>query len=144
MTNLILAMILMESTFNPNAFNKEGNAKGLMQITPIGVKEASTQCNLPKKPDLYNPVLNILYGTCLLNFYLKVSGSEEGALILYHGGYQQFKKYEKGQKLGPKTASYLKKVLQYKKGFKNGEFSTDVFCTVYNLPPILCRKDIAN
>lgn len=128
---IILSIILIESSFNPKAYNKSGNAKGLMQLTPIGVKEASIQCKLDPKPDLYNPETNIKYGTCLFEYYRSISRSEVEALLMYHGGGKAVKRFRKGKNPGNKTASYVNKVLDLKERIENGKFKIDKYCTKY-------------
>jgi len=140
MKTLILAIILAESAFNPSAYNEEGRAVGLMQLTAVGAQEAAKQCDLREIPNLWDPMTNFLYGTCLLNFYLGEAGSVEGALHMYHGGYLQFNLWKNGLPVGPKTKAYVNRVLKNMEGIKNEKIIISSYCNKYpSLPPILCR-----
>lgn len=79
---LILAVIAIESRFNPFAESPQG-AKGLMQVMahvhkdkfqPLGGVQAAL-----------NPVANIKVGSSILKDYVRRTGSLEGALKLYVG-----------------------------------------------------------
>ena len=129
--DIILAIVLVESSFNPNAYNKEGNASGLMQLTPIGVLEASWQCNIPEAPDLFDPATNLLIGSCLYEYYRKTSNSEVEALMLYHGGYTARNRFRQGRSPGPKTILYVARVLHNKERFSNDEINLEYFCNKY-------------
>ena len=138
---IILAIILVESSFNPKAYNKEGNATGLLQITPIGLLEASWQCNIPAAPDLFNPTINLMVGSCLYNFYRKKSNSKVEALILYHGGYNARDRFRRGRSPGPKTRRYVNLVLHYEEMIKNEEITIKSYCDKHpSLPDILCQS----
>jgi len=67
---LTVAVIKVESNFNPNAKSKKG-AIGLMQIMPLTAKELSEKyLNLKdfSEEKLYNPEYNIMLGV----FYIKI------------------------------------------------------------------------
>lgn len=85
--SLILAMIMAESGGNPRALSPAG-AKGLMQLTTIGVREVSNQYGLSNSPDLWDPETNIRYGVLLLNHYYVVFGTVPRAVGAFNGGYQ--------------------------------------------------------
>lgn len=141
MKSIILAIILIESSFNPKAYNKEGKASGLMQLTRIGVKEASIQCKLHPKPDLFNPEVNIKYGTCLFEYYRKISRSEVEALLMYHGGGTARNRFREGKNPGKKTALYVNKVLDLKERIENEEFDINKYCRTFDkLIGELCRR----
>lgn len=131
MKSIILAIILIESSFNPKAYNKKGNASGLMQLTPIGVKEASLQCELGPKPDLFNPEVNVKYGTCLFEHYRKISRSDVEALLMYHGGGTARNRFREGKNPGKKTALYVNKVLDLKERIENEEFKLGKYCSKF-------------
>jgi len=139
MKAIYLAIMLAESGFNPRAYNKEGNAVGLFQLTPIGTIEAQRQCELPE-PDLFNPETNIQYGMCLFDYYLETSRSTVEALILYHGGYKARERFRDGINFGPKTSNYVLRVLNFKERFENKEIDADVYCNKYpSLPKSICK-----
>lgn len=85
--SLILAMIMVESGGNPRAVSPAG-AKGLMQLTTIGVQEVSNQYGLPNNPDLNDPKTNIRYGMLLLDYYYNNAKSLRQAVAQYNAGYQ--------------------------------------------------------
>lgn len=80
--HLILAIVAIESSFNPNARSPKG-AQGLMQVltrvhtdkfAPFGGASAA-----------FDPVANITVGSAILKEYLVREGSVEGALKSYVG-----------------------------------------------------------
>ncbi len=84
-SNLILALIETESSFNVNAVSSE-KCKGLMQLHPNTWKFMVKQLNL-KDVDIRDVVPNIIVGT----FYFKrvldsYKGDYKKALIFYNGG----------------------------------------------------------
>ena len=141
MKAIILAIILTESSFNPLAYNKEGDASGLMQLTPIGVKEAVAQCGLDPNPNLFDPEINVKYGTCLFNFYRGISHSEAEALLLYHGGFLARERFRQGKNPGKKTSRYVIKVLDLQERIINEEFNITIYCNNYpTLIGALCNR----
>lgn len=139
MKPIILAIMLCESGFNPKAFNPAGPAAGIMQLTPIGVKEASIQCGLPLKPNLYDPKVGIEYGTCLFNFYRSISKSDVEAVIMYHAGYKGRALFRAGKSPGLLTSRYVIKVKHYAERFKNDKINLKFYCNKYpSLANIIC------
>lgn len=104
-TSLILAMIMAESGGNPRAVSPVG-AKGLMQLTTIGVQEVSNQYGLPNNPDLWDPETNIQYGTLLLDYYYSHHKSLRHAVAAYNCGYQYPWPAE--------TVEYVKRVMAWR------------------------------
>jgi soluble lytic murein transglycosylase-like protein len=77
---LVLAVIEVESNFNPYAISKAG-ARGLMQVMPFWLKEIG-------KPgdSLFRMSTNLRYGCTILKFYLdKEKGNLFHALARYNG-----------------------------------------------------------
>ncbi len=116
-TPLLYAVIMVESAGNPAATN--GPAKGLMQMTPIGVKEALIQCPELKEQakSLLEGHSNISLGACLLGYYGREADrlgvdSLVGSLILFNGGYRALDRYKKGKRLNNETANYVLKVMR--------------------------------
>lgn len=103
--------MLTESSLNPKALSSE-NAKGLMQMTPIAVKEVQNQNPwLPNDPDLYDPETNILYGVLLLEHYQKQTNGIEELLANFNGGIRQVNRLRAGAPLADETSLYLPRVL---------------------------------
>lgn len=77
---LVLAVIEVESNFNPYAISRAG-ARGLMQVMPFWLKEIG-------KPgdSLFRMQTNLRYGCTILKFYLdKEKGNTVRALARYNG-----------------------------------------------------------
>lgn len=141
MKAIILAIILCESGFNPKAYNIEGRAKGLGQITPIAVKEANRVCGLPLNPNLFDPTINLLYTKCIYEHYRKSSRSDVEAMILYHGGYLGLRRFRRGKSPGPRTSKYVNRVLHFKERFENGKINLKYYCNKYvDLPDSICKS----
>jgi outer membrane protein assembly factor BamD (BamD/ComL family) len=86
--SLVLALILAESGFNRHA-HSSANAYGLMQIVPGTARaiadELNFDCSLPT--DLFNPEININFGTYYLNSLLEqFDNIQEYALAAYNAG----------------------------------------------------------
>ena len=94
--DLILAICLVESNFNPQVESHKG-AIGLMGIMPgVWLEELQEQGIIRKKEDLYSISENIAAGAYVLGTYLSETNDLRRALIRYVGG----------------TSSYASKVLQ--------------------------------
>lgn len=92
---LLFSVIRTESGFNPSA-QSSVPARGLMQITPdtfewvryrIGEKRELTY------DDLFDPEINIRYGSELLRLLLEEFESENNALCAYHAGWGTTQKW---------------------------------------------------
>ena len=85
---LIYAVIKTESNFNPDATSSAG-AVGLMQLMPDTFTWMQTMYkdeNDYTFEDLYDPALNIDYGTETLSVLLDMYEDEETAICAYNGG----------------------------------------------------------
>ena len=83
---LILAVICVESRFNPVAESEFG-AKGLMQIIPKFHKEKLVAHG--GDDALLDPEVNILVGAQVLREYIRRFGGTESALQAYVGAYEE-------------------------------------------------------
>ena len=112
-------IIIIESSGNPYALNERSGARGLMQITPICLKEWNNE-NLDKYTldDLYNPVINKRIGTWYMNekipTYLwayNIKDTIENRLIAYNWGIGNLRNYVNGKlkNLPYETKRYIKK-----------------------------------
>ena len=84
---LLAAVIYTESKFDPDAESPSG-AIGLMQLLPetaAGIAERTGGSRF-ETADLYDPELNVRYGSWYLRHMLDKYGSEEQALTAYNGG----------------------------------------------------------
>jgi soluble lytic murein transglycosylase len=84
---VVAGLIRQESTFNPRARSRVG-ARGLMQIMPYtGRKLARAHRRRYRTQDLYNPEINIRYGTHYLKEVLdRFGGRLDYALASYNAG----------------------------------------------------------
>lgn len=130
--NLIYAVIRCESGFDPQAVSSVG-AKGLMQITEDAydwAKYRMEDTSAHTYDDIFDPELNIRYGSCLLSLLLTEFGTEENAVAAYHAGFGNVEKWlndaqysADGENLDhipfPTTDQYVSDVLQAQKIYKN-------------------------
>ena len=77
--DLVLALLDVESNFNPNAISPMG-ALGLGQVMPIWKKSLGIEC------DLHSVDCNINYSLKILGSYQQTYGSLELALTVYNRG----------------------------------------------------------
>ena len=116
----IQAIISIESSGNPHAYNAKSGAIGLMQITEICLDEFNAFAfadNIYGLGDLYNPPVNIMIGTWYINEripqmlkHYRIEDTIENRLISYNFGIGNLRKYLKGEvKLPKETRNYIKK-----------------------------------
>jgi len=79
---LVLAVIAIESSFDPNAVSLAG-AEGLMQVVPKYHEEKLDEHG--GSDAVRDPAINILVGARILEQYIRRSGSLEAALQRYNG-----------------------------------------------------------
>ena len=86
--SLVYSVIRSESSFRPDAESSVG-ARGLMQITEQTFQWAQMRHNLTEETfdDLFDPQINIRYGTYILSLLLEEFGSVQNALCAYHVGW---------------------------------------------------------
>ena len=108
---MVNAIIMAESSFNPNAISKRG-AVGLMQLMPDTAKALGVK-------DAFDPEHNInggvLYFKRLLNEF---QGNVKLALAAYDAGSRKVKEYQ-GVPPFKTTQLYIKKVFEYYQHYKN-------------------------
>lgn len=83
---LILAVVAVESRFNPVAESSQG-AKGLMQVLPKYHQDKLVEHG--GDAALLDPVLNIAIGTRILRDYLRRAGETESGLQMYGGAFDE-------------------------------------------------------
>jgi len=103
--DLVQAIIMAESSFNPNAVSNRG-AAGLMQLMPATAKALGVK-------DVFNPEHNINGGVLYFKKMLKeFRGNVRLALAAYNAGSRKVKEY---QDVPPfrTTQAYVNKVFEY-------------------------------
>jgi len=118
---LILAIIRQESGFDPNAKSHAG-AEGLMQLMPPTFKEWAEIVKF-KKPDVRNPIQNVIAGCLEINRQLQSFKDIRLALAAYNWGSgnlrslmrrRQLTKFEDLQPFLPReTRNYVRLVTQH-------------------------------
>lgn len=117
-SNLIKAIIKVESNFDPNVVSSAG-AKGLMQLMP-------ENCEALGVLDPFNIEQNIDGGVRHIKEYLdRYDGDVEMALMAYNGGPTRMmnrgvKSIDDIYKMPKETQNYVLKVMSYYRGFSNG------------------------
>jgi soluble lytic murein transglycosylase-like protein len=94
---LVLAVIAIESSFDPNAVSVAG-AKGLMQIIPRYHEDKLEEHG--GSGAVRDPLINVLVGTRILEQYIRGTGSLEAGLQRYNGA------------LSDQSSRYASKVLR--------------------------------
>jgi soluble lytic murein transglycosylase len=110
---LLAAVIYQESKFRADAKSSSG-AIGLMQLRPqtaegIAIRTGGTHFRVA---DLYNPEINVRYGSWYLRHLLDKYGDEKDALAAYNAGQHNVDKWRsegKGIQF-PETRAYVDRV----------------------------------
>ena len=110
---LVAAVIYQESKFRPNARSASG-AIGLMQLLPstargIALRTGGTRFVVR---DLYDPELNVRYGSWYLRHLLDRYGDERLALAAYNAGQRNVDRWlrDGGHLEFPETRRYVERV----------------------------------
>jgi soluble lytic murein transglycosylase len=106
---LLAAVIYQESKFDPDARSDSG-AIGLMQLLPGTAEGIATRTGGSRfeLDDLYEPELNVRYGSWYLRHLLDKYDSEARALAAYNGGQGNV---DRGI-VYPETEHYVERVLE--------------------------------
>ena len=119
---MILAVMETESDFHPEAVSDAG-ACGLMQLMPDTFRFVRDECLSEQLSDtaIFDPTVNIRYGTYYLSYLLAQFESPSTALAAYNAGEGRVAEWLKDPALSkdgqltvipfPETAAYVKKVL---------------------------------
>jgi soluble lytic murein transglycosylase len=110
---LLAAVIYQESKFRADAKSSSG-AIGLMQLRPetaegIAIRTGGTKFHTS---DLYNPEINIRYGSWYLRHLLDKYGDEKDALAAYNAGQRNVDEWRaEGEGIQfPETRAYVDRV----------------------------------
>jgi soluble lytic murein transglycosylase-like protein len=108
---LIKAIIMVESSYNPNAISRRG-ARGLMQLMPKTAEALGVG-------DSFNPEHNIKAGVRhFKNLLDQFDGDIKLALAAYNAGSRKVRKYN-GIPPFKATHRYIKRVFEYREYYKN-------------------------
>ena len=112
---LLAAVIYRESKFDPDARSSSG-AIGLMQLLPDTAKGIAVHTGGDKfvVDDLYDPEINVRYGSFYLRRLLRKYGDERLALAAYNAGQANVDRWieEGGEIQFPETQQYVDEVLE--------------------------------
>ena len=113
---LVAAVVYTESRFNPRAVSEAG-AIGLMQLLPDTAQGIATRTGGDAfvVDDLYDPELNIRYGSWYLEHLLgRYGGDIRTALAAYHAGQGNVDQWRRDGKgiVFPETRAYVDKVVR--------------------------------
>jgi soluble lytic murein transglycosylase len=118
---LLAAVIYQESKFKANARSTSG-AIGLMQLLPdtakgIAVHTGGSQFRVE---DLFNPELNVRYGSWYLRHLLDKYGDEQDALAAYNAGQNNVDRWRRaGEGIQfAETRAYVKRVEELKRIYR--------------------------
>ena len=110
---LLAAVIYQESKFRADAKSSSG-AIGLMQLRPqtaegIAIRTGGTHFQVS---DLYNPEINVRYGSWYLRHLLDKYGDEKDALAAYNAGQRNVDEWRaEGKEIQfPETRAYVARV----------------------------------
>lgn len=119
---LVAAVIYQESKFDPDARSDSG-AIGLMQLLPETAEGIATRTGGSRFEvnDLYDPELNVRYGSWYLRNLLDKYGNEEDALAAYNGGQGNV---DRGV-LYPETRHYVERVRELR-AIYNDAYSSEL------------------
>jgi len=118
---LLAAVIYQESKFHAHARSKSG-ALGLMQLLPstaegIAVHTGGTRFQLS---DLYDPEINVRYGSWYLHHLIQKYGDERTALAAYNAGQDNVDRWQRDH-VGiqfSETRAYVDRVEQLKDTYR--------------------------
>jgi soluble lytic murein transglycosylase len=112
---LLAAVIYEESKFRPDARSRSG-AIGLMQLLPATAEGIATRTGGSRfeVEDLYDPELNVRYGSWYLRHLLDKYDDLELALAAYNAGQANVDRWRRaGRGIEfPETARYVERVLE--------------------------------
>ena len=129
--SLVFAVVYNESRFRPDAVSGIG-ARGLMQITEETFEWAKMRMGDTdtEYDDLFDPEVNIRYGTYILSVLLEEFESPGTALAAYHAGWGSVKGWLSDERYSPDgkelskipfddTAWYVPRVLETAEIYEN-------------------------
>ena len=120
---MLAAVIYQESKFRPTVKSSSG-AIGLMQLLPDTAKGIAihTGGNRFRVSDLYNPEINVRYGSWYLRHLLDKYRDERTALAAYNAGQENVDEWRReGRGIAfSETRHYVKRVERLKTLYRRG------------------------
>lgn len=129
--SFVLAVIMAESSFNPNAVSRVG-AQGLMQLMPPTAADMARRMGKTDfaPEDVWNPEINIAIGTFYLNWlYNRYNGNLDLVLAAYNAGLGRVDSWLQDPAVSadganldnipfPETYNYLTRVRQFQRVYQ--------------------------
>ncbi len=129
--SFVFAVIKNESDFNPKALSS-ADARGLMQLLPETFTWLQTKTGEKLDEEmLYDPETSIKYGCMLYRMLIDMFGSKETAVVAYHAGLGNVRKWLKNPEYSsdgvhldrkipfPTSEAYVKKVMKTEEIYNN-------------------------
>ena len=117
---LLAAVIYQESRFRPDARSSSG-AIGLMQLLPDTAKGIAVRTGGSRfeTRDLYDPEINVRYGSWYLRHLLNRYGDERTALAAYNAGQTNVDRWRRdgGEIAFAETREYVSRVLELRETY---------------------------
>ncbi len=105
---LVLALIEVESSFEPGALSERG-ARGLMQLRPATMEREAERSGIDFE-DPHEPVANVQAGVRYLRRLLDAFGREEVALMAYNAGPNRILGYLRAGEIPERFHAYPRRV----------------------------------
>lgn len=111
----VMAMIMQESSFCPNALGDNCMSKGLMQIQERYHSETMEALGVT---DLFNPLDNVKVGVAILCSYFEENDDVYYVLMKYNGGHTYANKMMKAGKVSDYAKEITERTMKYE--WENG------------------------
>jgi soluble lytic murein transglycosylase-like protein len=105
---LVLALIAVESSFDPGAASGRG-ARGLMQLRPSTMRHEAKRSGIAFE-DPYEPIANVQAGVRYLKRLIDAFGREEVALMAYNAGPNRILGYLRAGEIPERFHAYPRRV----------------------------------
>ena len=109
---LVMSIIMQESSFRPNALGDSGKSKGLMQIQQRWHYEIMEEIGVT---DLYDPLGNVEVGVAILKDYFEEHGEIYHVLMRYNGGAAYAESMMKAGKVSEYAQQITERAVEYEK-----------------------------
>ena len=107
---LVMSVIMQESSFRPNALGDNCESKGLMQVQAKWHKKTMEELGVT---DLYDPLQNVTVGVTLLRQYFEENDDVYYVLMKYNGGHNYAKEMIKKGKVSTYAMEITERAMMY-------------------------------